>query len=299
MKKSEQINELAAAMAKAQPAFETASKDHKAKVETRTGGSYEFNYADFAAYLEVCRKPLGEHGLSFIQEAVTKPQNEVAVTTLLMHTSGQWIETDPLTLPLIPDSRGAITAQIIGSGITYAKRYSLSSLIGLASEGDDDGNAASGNAADIAKRERPPCPNCGKTEHVIKGKEEFGGGWLCWKNKGGCGEKWQDIPAEPLPAEPEAPKAKGKSPAKQVAEQHGMKTADELPGLDAYHTAIAKVEAAVRARDPMAVAKIVNYADGAGRSKLSESEHTGLMNECTLALKKIKAAESEPVEAAA
>jgi hypothetical protein len=111
---------------------------------------------------------------------------------------------------------------------------------------------------------------------------------------------WQppQLPAWALPlnTKPE-PKPAAKSPAKQVAEQHGMKTADELPGLDAYHTAIGKVEAAVRARDPMAVAKIVNYADGAGRSKLSESEHTGLMNECTLALQKIKAAESEPVAA--
>lgn len=38
----------------------------------------------------------------------------------------------------------------------------------------------------------PKCPKCGKDDNVIKGKEEYGGGWLCWKWNGGCGEKWQN-----------------------------------------------------------------------------------------------------------
>lgn len=202
MRTSENLNELAAALAKAQIGFETAARDHKAKVQTRAGGSYEFAYADFASYLEVCRKPLGENGLSFIQEAKAS-SNAAEVVTRLMHSSGQWIESEPLSVPLIATGNdGTITAQVVGSGITYAKRYSLSSLIGMASEADDDGNAASGNTAEINRREReslPACPKCGETKAVIRGKAEYGGGFVCFSKKEGCGHKWQPGDAEPEP----------------------------------------------------------------------------------------------------
>lgn len=105
---------------------------------------------------------------------------------------------------------------------------------------------------------------------------------------------WQPptLPAWALP--PGAPQSK----ARDVAEQHGMTTGDKIkPPAEAYKKALEKVTEAVRAGDVNAVAKIVNYADGEGRSKLSDSEYNGLMNECTLALKKIKAMEKEPVAA--
>lgn len=246
MKRSDSINELAAALAKAQAAFETATRDHTAKVETRTGGSYTFAYADFAAYLSACRVPLSDAGLSFVQEGKCDGSNATA-TTLLMHSSGQWIETDPLSVPLIPDSRGAITAQIIGSGITYAKRYSLSSLLGLASEADDDGNTASGNDAEIAKRKpKPPCPKCGKTACVIVGKPEYGGGLVCFKKakpEAGCGHTWatEDFPAATQePSKTEPPKAeppKQPEPCKDydhlanVLRNLGAKNADQANSL--------------------------------------------------------------------
>lgn len=202
MKTSEQIADLAAALAKAQVGFETAARDHKAKVQTRNGGSYEFAYADFASYLEVCRKPLGDNGLSFIQDA-RATASAAEVVTRLLHSSGQWIESEPLSVPLIATSNdGTITAQVVGSGITYAKRYSLSSLIGMASEADDDGNAASGNTAEINRRERPKlpaCPKCGETRAVIVGKAEYGGGFVCFGKKDGCGHKWQPAEAQTEP----------------------------------------------------------------------------------------------------
>src|SRR5690349_3707107 len=87
-----------------------------------------------------------------------------------------------------------------------------------------------------------------------------------------------------------------KSPAKQVAEQHGMKTADELPAPSkSYAVAISMIAEAVKARDPMEIAKIMNVAeDAVANGRLSKSEHTGITNECTLALKKIEAAKNEP-----
>ncbi len=243
MKTSPEINELAGALAKAQAALEAAGRDHKAKVETKSGGTYEFNYADFAAYLDVCRKPLGDNGLSFVQEAV-HVTGEVSVVTRLMHTTGQWIETEALKLTLIADSRGAITAQIVGSGITYAKRYSLSSLIGLASESDDDGNAASGNSAETGRREGlPDCPACKTNKHVIIGKAEYGGGFVCFGKKGGCGAKWQaGDESRPMRGDGFSPhsderneagdlpaKTNGtKSKAADVANQHNLKTGADI-----------------------------------------------------------------------
>jgi hypothetical protein len=278
MRTSESINELATALAKAQPAFEAAGRDHKAKVETRTGGYYEFNYADFAAYLEVCRKPLGEHGLSFVQEA-TRQADSVSVVTMLMHTSGQWIVTEPLTLPVIADSRGAITAQIVGSAVTYGKRYSLSSLIGLASEADDDGNMASGNNAETGRRQsNPACPKCGTNEHVIKGKEEFGGGWLCWKNRGGCGEKWQDQPKDSQgPFSPhsdernEAGSGYAKPDAKKVAEQHGLTTGDKIaPPKNSAKTISAYDKAVAWLNESHPIAQFIEFADKWEQQKIAK-----------------------------
>lgn len=199
MKRSEQINELAAALSKAQKDFEAAERGHIAKVETRKGGSYSFNYADLASYLDVCREPLGSNGLSFIQEPIRKG-NEVTVTTLLLHSSGQWIESEPLIMTITGQGEDSIiTPQAVGSAITYARRYSLSAMIGMASEVDDDGNTASGNRAETGKREPlSACPHCGKTDSVIVGKPEYGGGFLCFAKKQGCGHKWQ---AEQKPAD--------------------------------------------------------------------------------------------------
>lgn len=190
MKRSEQINEIAAALSKAQKSFESAERGHVAKVMSKKGegSSYSFNYADLAAYLDVCRGPLSENGLSFIQEP-TCDGNKVSVTTLLMHQSGQWIESDPLVLTLTGET---LTPQVIGSGITYARRYSLSAITGMASEQDDDGNAASGNQAATTPREKlPPCPKCGKQSSVIVGQAQYGGGIVCYKKKEGCGHTWE------------------------------------------------------------------------------------------------------------
>ncbi len=225
MKKSESISALGAALAKAQGEFTAAERDYTASVKTRKGADYQFNYADLAAYLDVCREPLSKNGLAVIQEPVACG-NRAKVTTLLVHSSGEWIEFEPLELEVAFKEPGEIaTPQEIGSAITYARRYSQSAALNMASEQDDDGNSASGNRADTKKREpKPSCPECGKPDHVYEDRQK--GGFFCWKTKGGCGHNW--LPGgEQEPPKPEAPKANGK--ARAVAEQHGMKTADELP----------------------------------------------------------------------
>lgn len=191
MKKSDNISELAKALAAAQACFTAAEKDHTAKVVSRKGdaSSYQYKYADLSAYLEVCRDPLAKHGLSFVQD-VECGGGLVSVTTLLMHTSGQWIRFSPFTLAAEAASGSLPTAQAIGSAVTYARRYSLAAALGMTAD-DDDCSAGAGVSATITPKEPlPACPACGSARAVIKGKEEYGGGFVCYGKKGGCGNKW-------------------------------------------------------------------------------------------------------------
>ncbi|XJS09877.1 ERF family protein [Aerococcaceae bacterium WGS1372] len=79
-------------------------------------------------------------GLSYFQSTVSNDQGQAGVITVITHESGEYIEFDPLFL-----KADKLTAQGMGSAITYARRYSLSSAFGIASDIDDDGNHASGN----------------------------------------------------------------------------------------------------------------------------------------------------------
>jgi len=128
METSEQINELAAALAKAQGEIKGAVKD-------ATNPAYHSKYATLDAVWEACRGPLSANGLAVVQAASTQGDT-IAVTTLLMHTSGQWIKE---ALALYPKDA---SPQAAGSALTYARRYGLSSMVGVAPEDDDDGNAA-------------------------------------------------------------------------------------------------------------------------------------------------------------
>lgn len=125
---SEQISELATALSKAQGVMEPATKDSN-------NPFFKSKYADLASIIGVCRKPLYTNGLSFVQLPSTEG-NIVTVVTVLLHSSGQWIKNS-LSMG-VKDN----TPQAIGSCITYAKRYGLSAVIGIATEEDDDGNAA-------------------------------------------------------------------------------------------------------------------------------------------------------------
>ena len=123
MNTSEQISELAAALAKAQGAMENA-------IMNRTNPHFKTKYADLAAVLNAARKPLSANGLAIVQTI-----GDGVLHTRLLHTSGQWIASEhPLPMSGRP--------QEIGSALTYARRYSLSALIGIAADEDDDANAA-------------------------------------------------------------------------------------------------------------------------------------------------------------
>ena len=133
MERSEQVNELTTALAKAQGAIEPALKDAE-------NPHYGSRFADLASVWEVCRGPLTDNGLSVVQSPETTDAG-VMLRTTLFHGSGQWLGS---CLPLLYDPR---SMQSLGSAITYARRYALSAMVGIVSEIDDDGNAAKAPAA--------------------------------------------------------------------------------------------------------------------------------------------------------
>ena len=143
MQMSNSIAALAAALSAAQGAIEAASKG-------AVNPYFKSKYADLNALREVIREPLAVNGLSITQFARTVSNGErVEVETMLMHSSGEYLR-DTLVLPVGRkfDKEGEampVDVQSIGSAITYARRYALSSILSLAAD-DDDGNAAVGSA---------------------------------------------------------------------------------------------------------------------------------------------------------
>jgi len=136
--RSEAINELATALAKAQGEMGAATKD---SLNPHFGNKY----ADLASIWEACRAPLTKHGLCVLQP-LSAEGARVTVTTILAHCSGQWI-SERLTM-----TAQQATPQAVGSAVTYGRRYALASMVGIAPD-DDDGNAAS-RPVDLAKAPR-------------------------------------------------------------------------------------------------------------------------------------------------
>lgn len=131
MRTSDQINEIAAAMAAAQ-------KDMRPALKDATNPAYKSKYADLASVWDACRGPLTTHQLAVLQDA-TMTEQSVSVLTRIVHASGQWFEFGPLVVPMArQDAHG------VGSAISYAKRYGLSAAIGVVSDDDDDGVGAVG-----------------------------------------------------------------------------------------------------------------------------------------------------------
>lgn len=158
MKRSEQINEIAAALSKAQGAIQPAIKDAENAAFKR--GEKASKYADLASVWTAIRKPLADNGLAVTQQP-SICEAGVQVTTLLMHASGQWIEFDPITVPMFKrDAHG------VGSATTYGRRFAICAVAGVVADEDDDGNSASGkeDGNPIAKLEGLPPADKPKSE---------------------------------------------------------------------------------------------------------------------------------------
>ena len=131
MNKSENINELALALSKAQILIKGALEDSK-------NPHFKSNYASLKSYIDAAKEALSKNGLAVTQliHDSSESHNAVSVETILMHSSGQWMSS-VFSMPV-----SKLDAQGLGSAITYARRYSYAAIIGIAPMEDDDGNKA-------------------------------------------------------------------------------------------------------------------------------------------------------------
>ena len=127
---SDRIDAISAALAKAQGAISNPGK-------TALNPHFKSQYADLSAGLNAIRAALSANGIAVVQQTAVMSDDTLLLRTTLAHASGQWIKSEwpVVKLPAPP--------QVIGSALTYARRYTLFALVGIAGDDDDDGNAAS------------------------------------------------------------------------------------------------------------------------------------------------------------
>jgi len=139
VEQSSSVKEIAVALVKAQGAIKPVARES-------VNPFFKSKYADLGAVWEACRAALTANGIAVVQTPSGGDGAHIGVTTMLIHTSGEWLR-DTGVYPLAKaDPQG------VGSAITYGRRYGLAAMLGVVSEDDDDGNAASAPAAKAAPR---------------------------------------------------------------------------------------------------------------------------------------------------
>lgn len=127
------IGKLAEALAKAQGIMKNAPKD-------KENPFFHSKYADLGSVWDVLREPLSKHGLAVVQLGAGEREDVVTLDTFLIHMSGEWMRGRLSMKPVKNDPQG------IGSCMTYARRYALGAICGVATETDDDGNQSAAPA---------------------------------------------------------------------------------------------------------------------------------------------------------
>jgi hypothetical protein len=166
---SEQLNELAKALAVAQGEFPkiAATETGKVQGEGKKGAyEYTYKYADLAGVVETVQPILSKHGLSVAQFISVTESGKDTLTTWLMHESGQFI-TSSMRLYLKKDD-----SQAQGSAVTYARRYSYCAALGLVVDEDDDGQRAT--AAKVHSSPSEPKTTNSKQKTTKKANPETG-----------------------------------------------------------------------------------------------------------------------------
>jgi hypothetical protein len=156
---SESIGTIAAALAKAQAELTNPEKSLVARIRTDVpGGAVErsFRYAPLSSGLEIVRKTLSQHEIATVQTtAVDQTAGMISLTTVLAHSSGEWIASD---WPVCAISETA-TPHRMGAALTYARRYALFTLVGMAGEDDIDAPDLSAPTAATASGPNEPMPD--------------------------------------------------------------------------------------------------------------------------------------------
>ena len=159
------IGEIAKALAAAQGEVEGAKKTAENPGFKRDGKNLK--YADLASVWDACREALSKNGLAVVQLPVPGDDQHLHLLTRLIHTSGEWIASH-IAIPLAANS-----AHGYGSALTYARRYGLSAMVGIAQE-DDDGNGAVAAPQQTPAQQTPQqATNLGANPQVVALKKTW------------------------------------------------------------------------------------------------------------------------------
>jgi len=181
---SETIGTIAAALAKAQAQLVNPEKSLVGTIRSEqvSGSERSFRYAPLSSGLDIVRKTLSQHEIATIQTtSIDESASIVRLSTVLAHASGEWIASD---WPVCAISETA-TPQRMGAALTYARRYALFTLVGIAGEDDLD-------APDLLSPTGPE----GKTDDAIGDKKD--------RLNGGQGKSFGRSPHHGLPIDTQA-----------------------------------------------------------------------------------------------
>src|SRR6516225_1021947 len=189
---SDSVAALAAALARAQAQLVNPEKSLTGVIRTGRPGEGEgrtFRYAPLSSGLDIVRRTLGQHEIATVQStAIDQTAGMVNLTTTLAHASGEWIASD---WPVCPIAETA-NPQRMGAALTYARRYALFTLVGIAGEDDLD-------APDLCAG--PRWPTLSADEHSLK---PLDGQPRVPARKPGNGQRRNSMHGErPAPLEPE------------------------------------------------------------------------------------------------
>ncbi len=152
---SKSIGTIAGALAKAQAELANPEKSLTATIRSPFPRESDrtFRYASLASGLDIVRKALGKHEIATVQTTAIDEAGLIRLTTVLAHSSGEWVSSD---WPVCPVSETAAPHRM-GAALTYARRYALFTLVGIA--GEDDLDAPDLETASRAAADQPPEPN--------------------------------------------------------------------------------------------------------------------------------------------
>lgn len=140
MRTSTEIDKLADALAKAQGEMKNPEKNKTAKIPTKSGSSYQYNYADLPAVFDAAKESLAKNGLAHIA-TIDELDKSLVLVMRLAHSSGQWIES-VYPLPNGGDDKA------LAASITYGRRYLFTALTGIAADEDTDSQPEGGASYD-------------------------------------------------------------------------------------------------------------------------------------------------------
>src|SRR5471032_1183668 len=161
---SESIGTIAGALAKAQAELTNPEKSLTATIRSPFPRESDrtFRYASLSSGLDIVRKALGKHEIATVQTSAIDEAGLIRLTTVLAHSSGEWVSSD---WPVCPVSETGAPHRM-GAALTYARRYALFTLVGIAGEDDLD-------APDPSSKDGPSVPQNGPMREDAGGSQNL------------------------------------------------------------------------------------------------------------------------------